>query len=226
MKAMIFAAGRGRRLRPLTDTLPKPLVRVGSNTLIEHHIKRCVSAGFESIIINTAHLGEKIRQYLGNGAHYGIPIYYSDEGEQALETGGGIAHALPLLGSEPFVGISADIYCEIPLQSNFSLARGCLHMIMVNNPEHNPGGDFRPDEINLPNPSASSYTYSGIAYIDPALFTHEKRVFPLRDVINTCIDTGNISAELYEGVWIDVGTIGRLHQANKYAVFPDGTMYP
>ncbi len=218
MKAMILAAGRGSRLHPLTDKIPKPLVKVGNSTLIEHHVKKCATAGFDSLIINTAHLGNQIRQHLGDGSRFGIPISYSDEGEQALETGGGIAYALPLLGKEPFLAISSDIFCDIHFNAQHKLKHNHIHLIMVNNPQHHPNGDFSPAEINLKNTHGERYTYSGIAYIDPSLFKHEKRTFPLLDIIKQCIDNKSISAELYEGMWFDVGTATRLHAANKHAM--------
>jgi len=218
MKAMILAAGRGSRLRPLTNKIPKPLVKVGNSTLIEHHIKKCVASGFDSLVINTAHLGNQIKQHLGDGSRFGIPISYSDEGEQALETAGGISYALPLLGKEPFLAISSDIFCDIPFNTHYQLKQNHIHLIMVNNPQHHPNGDFSPAEINLKNANGQRYTYSGIAYIDPGLFKHEKRIFPLLDIIEQCIDKQAISAELYEGVWFDVGTATRLHEANKYAL--------
>ena len=131
MKAMILAAGRGNRLRPLTDKIPKPLIKVGDKTLIEHHITKLATAGFESIVINTAYLGEKIQSTIGDGSRYNIPIEYSHEGEQALETGGGIAYALPKLGNEPFLVVSADIYCEIAFNPNKKLNGSKMHLIIV-----------------------------------------------------------------------------------------------
>lgn len=213
---MILAAGRGARLRPLTDKIPKPLVRVGKQTLIEHHIFKLANAGFESIIINTAHLGGKIRDYLGSGDQYGIPIEYSDEGDEALETAGGISYALPLLGNKPFLIISSDIYCDIPFNANFQLNESRMHMIMVNNPKHHPAGDFKPEDIHLDNSKEERVTYSGIAYVDPSLFVHEKRKFPLLDSIKRCIKEKTISAELHNGIWFDVGTASRLHAANRF----------
>ena len=218
MKAMILAAGRGHRLRPLTDKNPKPLIRVGKRTLIEHHISKLSSAGFESIVINTAYRGEQIRRHLGDGSKYNIPISYSDEGQHALETGGGISYALPLLGNEPILVISADIYCRIPFDKNFTFDDSQLHLFMVKNPEHNANGDFSSKELKLNERAEQRYTYSGVAYIDPKLFVHEKRAFPLIDTIRHCISSNNISAELFTGAWFDVGTGSRLHKANKYAL--------
>ncbi len=218
MKAMILAAGRGSRLRPLTDKQPKPLVKVGKKKLIEHHIDRLAQAGFESIVINTAHLGKQIRDQIGNGSNYNIPISYSDEGEKALETGGGISYALPLLGDEPFLVISADIFCDIPFSNDFSLTNSQMHLFMVENPTHNIKGDFYSSEIQLNTHAEQRFTYSGVAYIDPELFTHEKRTFPLIETIHQCINTKTISAELFIGMWFDVGTASRLHEANKHAL--------
>lgn len=215
---MILAAGRGKRLSPLTDKIPKPLVKVGKDTLIEHHIKKLASAEFESIVINTAHLGEQIRDFLGNGKQFGIPIEYSDEGDEALETAGGIAYALPLLGEQPFLAISSDIYCDIPFNPNLQLTQSRMHLIMVNNPEHHPTGDFEAKHINLENAVKSRYTYSGIAYIDPKLFIHEKRKLRLLNTIKQCISENTISSQLYEGAWFDVGTASRLHAANKFVM--------
>ena len=217
MKAMILAAGRGNRLRPLTDKRPKPLVRVGNDTLIEHHIKRIAAAGFESIVINTSYLGKIIRDQIGNGSNYDIPIEYSDEGEQALETGGGISYALPLLGDQPFLIISADIFCDISFDANYNLGDSNMHLIMVNNPPHHPEGDFTESELAISDKN-NRLTYSGIAYIHPKLFTHEKRIFPLVEPIRECIKNNTISASVHNGVWSDIGTASRLHEANKKAL--------
>ena len=214
---MILAAGRGNRLRPLTDKIPKPLLKVGKDTLIEHHIKKLSAAGFESIVINTAHFGEQLHEYLGDGSQYNIPIEYSYEGEQALETGGGIANALPLLGDNPFIVISADIYTEISFSSNFKLIGSGIHLIMVSNPLHHPNGDFTGTELGISG-DQNRYTYSGVAYVNPRLFKHEKRAFPLIDTIHDCIEHKNISAEVFDGAWFDVGTASRMHAANKYAL--------
>jgi len=217
MKAMILSAGYGARLRPLTNRIPKPLVRVGKHALIEHHIIKLAAAGFESIIINISYLGEKIKDFIGDGADYGIPIFYSNENEDALETGGGISYALPLLGDKPFLVISSDVYCDIVFNPEFCTEHSDLHMIMVDNPGHNSYGDFTSKEINLKKENKKRFTYSGVSYIDPKLFTYEKRSFPLADIIRNCIDKKTISSEIFNGPWFDVGTGRRLHAANKYA---------
>lgn len=216
MRAMILAAGRGIRLKPLTDKIPKPLVRVGGETLIERHIKNIAAANFESIVINTAHLGKKIRDHIGDGSRFNIPIVYSDEGEQALETGGGIANALPLLGNEPFLLVNADIYCDIPFNTAFQLNEALVHLVMVDNPAHHPNGDFTAEELKLN--GQQRYTYSGVGYYHPKLFTHEQRIFPLIDILRQSINDQTINAEVFKGTWFDIGTGSRLHAANKFAL--------
>lgn len=216
MKAMILAAGQGTRLRPLTDHLPKPLIQVGKRRLIEHHIDKLAHAGFESVVINTSYLAQKIEQTLGDGSRYGISLEYSYEGTQALETGGGIAYAKKLLGDEPFLLVNADIYTDISFESSFQLNTR-MHLMMVNNPEHHPHGDFSGTQLGL-NGSVQRYTYSGVAYLDPSLFQYQKRAFPLLDIIQQAITENMISAEVHTGVWFDVGTISRLHAANRYAL--------
>lgn len=219
MRAMILAAGQGARLRPLTNHLPKPLIKVGAQRLIEHHIHKIAQAGFDSIIINTAYLGEKIAQTLGDGSRYGIRLKYSHEGTHALETGGGIAYARPLLGNDPVLIVSADIYSDITFDANFDLTTG-MHLIMVNNPAHHPAGDFTASELGLAH-SEQRYTYSGVAYIDPHLFKHEKRPYPMLATIRQVISANNISANIHTGCWFDVGTINRLHAANRFALQGD-----
>lgn len=216
VKAMILAAGRGKRLQPLTNKIPKPLVRVGKQSLLEQHIQNIAAAKFESIVINTAHLGHMIQQQIGDGLRFGIPIEYSDEGEQALETGGGIANALPLLGDQPFLVVSADIYCEIEFDPDFNLNDAFMHLIMVNNPAHNPLGDFDAKEINLASHD-QRFTYSGVGYFQPAQFRNQTKIFPLLHSIQAAIQQKKITASLFAGIWHDVGTGSRLHAANKYA---------
>lgn len=213
---MILAAGRGKRLQPLTDKVPKPLVKVGGQSLIERHIQKIAAANFESIVINTAHLGNMIQQKIGDGSRYNIPIHYSDEGDHALETGGGISNALPLLGDQPFLVVSADIFCEINFDANFDLQNDFMHLMMVNNPAHNIAGDFDARDINLAQHDGR-FTYSGIGYFDPAQFHHQTEKYPLINTIRAAIQQKRISASLFTGAWHDVGTGSRLHAANKYA---------
>jgi len=212
VKAMILAAGRGERMRPLTDTTPKPLLKVGEHCLIEHHIFNLKKAGFAEIIINTAWLAEKIHTKLGDGSAYGVSISYSDEGE-ALETGGGIKNALPLLGDDAFLVVNGDIWCDYnyknlpPLENNF-----LAHLILVNNPAQHPDGDFSIKHGLLCNDTNEKKTYSGIGIYKPALFSQESGRFPLAPILKEQANNNAISAEFFGGLWLDIGTPERLEQ--------------
>ncbi len=214
MKAMILAAGRGERLRPLTDRLPKPLIEVGGTALIIRHLEALAQAGIDDVVINLAWLGEKIRQALGDGAAFGVSIRYSEEPPGALETAGGIIRALPLLGEQPFVMISGDVLCDFPLQRlrDHPLS-GLGHLIMVDSPAHHPGGDFSIDgEGRLK--SGGGLTFSGLAVLDPALFNGlapGRRA--LRPVFEAALSRGSLTGEHYRGQWSDVGTPERLRAA-------------
>lgn len=220
---MILAAGRGERMRPLTDILPKPLLRAGDKALIEHHLENLARAGFAEIVINHAHLGKMIEEALGDGQRYGVKINYSPE-VVALETAGGIAQALPLLktelGAAPFVVVNADIYCEfdfatlLPVLEKMqgSAETGLAHLIMVDNPAQHPGGDFALDSGQVVLTGKNTLTFSGIGVYQPALF---KDVAPgsvakLAPLLSHAIAAGKISGEHYQGVWVDVGTPERL----------------
>ena len=220
---MILAAGRGERMRPLTDTLPKPLLRAGDKSLIEYHLENLARAGFAEIVINHAHLGKMIEAALGNGKRYGVKINYSPEAV-ALETAGGIAQALSLLkkdiGAAPFVVVNADIYCEfdfaklLPVLEKMqaSAESGLAHLIMVDNPAQHPDGDFMLDSGRLTLTGKSKLTFSGIGVYQPEFF---KDVVPgsvakLAPLLNHVIAAGKVSGEYYQGVWVDVGTPERL----------------
>ena len=219
MKAMILAAGLGTRMRPLTDTCPKPLLDVAGKPLIVRHIERLVAAGFRDIVINTAHLGHMIEAALGNGEKWGVRIQYSRE-LQPLETAGGIVNALPLLGDEAFLLINGDIWCDFPLMnlSSMHLPLTCLaHLILVNNPEHHPAGDFVLDNnCVLPRGERTGLTFSGLSVMHPHLFENWRvragEAFPLRDVLLPAMAAGKVSGEHYAGYWLDVGTPQRLQQ--------------
>lgn len=163
MKVMILAAGRGERMRPLTDELPKPLLKAGSHRLIEYHLYQLAEAGFNEVVINVAWLGQKIIDTIGNGERYGLRIDYSNEGEQALETAGGIFQALPLLGEQAFVVINGDVWSDYPYAElkDFELS-GLAHLVLVNNPEHNPLGDFAINDNRVLNQGEQKLTFSGI----------------------------------------------------------------
>lgn len=221
MDAIILAAGRGERLRPLTDKLPKPLIEIHDVSLIEIHLYRLAQAGFKRVIINLHHLGETIRNKLGDGTQYKLHIEYSVEPISALETAGGIVHALGLVQTQQFAVISADIVCDFALSD---LKKGAQyknmgHLILIDNPEHHPAGDFvlaQTKELTLlkPKNNAKSYTFSGIAWFDKALFeplAQGKRA--LRPVLESAINQKQLTAEHHAGLWSDIGTMERLAQA-------------
>ena len=215
MKAMILAAGFGSRLRPLTETIPKPLLKVGGKPLLQYHLERLAAAGITDIIINTSWLAELIEDYFGDGSDFGVKIQWSRE-EQPLETGGGIARALPLLGREPFLLINGDVWTDFPLHS-VSLDKGMdAHLVMVTNPKHHPEGDFAVANNLVSYDVGSKYTFSGISLFRPQLFAgYEEDCFPLRDVMRPAILSGNVSGEVYTGDWWDIGTVDRLSRLNK-----------
>ena len=218
---MILAAGRGERMRPLTDHTPKPLLQVGGKPLIVWHIERLCAAGFKHIVINHAHLGQQIEDTLGNGSAFGVSIDYSRE-VSALETAGGIATALPLIGSEVFTVVNGDIYCEYDFSrlaepmARLSAGHDQAHLVLVDNPLHNLKGDFVLDAgrvIATPlAPQPSPLTFSGIGVYHRALFAHtpagEKA--PLAPLLRRAIDAGRVSGEHHAGRWVDVGTPARL----------------
>lgn len=214
MKAMILAAGRGERMRPLTDTTPKPLLKVAGRCLIEHHIFNLKSAGYTDLVINTAWLAGKIHQQIGDGSNYGVSIQYSDE-QEALETGGGINKALPLLGNEPFLVVNGDVWCDYDYSKLPTLKEDCLaHLILVNNPEHNPAGDFSIKQGMLSNAQENRLTFSGIGLYRPEFIKREEDKFPLATILRQAADDNKISAEYFPGLWIDIGTPERLEQIN------------
>lgn len=210
MKAMILAAGRGERMRPLTDHTPKPLLRAGAHTLIEYHILGLVQAGIRQLIINHAHLGGQIETALGDGSRYGVEIRYSAEGE-ALETGGGIFRALPLLGDAPFVVVNGDVWTDYSF-ARLSAPAALAHLVLVDNPPHHPAGDF----VLLPDGRVSDadgprLTFSGIGVYRPELFAAcRPGKFPLAPLLRAAMAAGQVSGEHYRGGWVDVGTPERL----------------
>lgn len=216
MKAMILAAGRGERLRPLTDSTPKPLLKIGEKSLIEYHLYKLAQIGISKVIINTAWLGDQIQQTIGDGKKYGLNIYYSDEGNQALETAGGIVKALPLLGDEPFLIINADIFTDYDFKKLLDLkASSEAHLVMVENPDHNHKGDFALEDGWLKNKGETLYTYTGIGIYCKAFFAGiPEGVAALAPILKEKIEQQKVSGELYTGAWTDVGTIERLQQLN------------
>lgn len=223
MKAMILAAGRGERMRPLTDTCPKPLLRAGGKPLIVWHIEHLRKAGVETIVINHAHLGEQIEAALGDGGRHGVKIRYSPE-QEALETAGGIRNALPLLGDEPFLVINGDVFCEVDLgrlcaaASTLDAAGDLAHLLLVANPSHNPDGDFALDGLRVRSQGATRFTFSGIGAYHPALFAtlpggEKARLAPL---LRRAMDEDRVSGVFHPGYWIDVGTPERLAELDHH----------
>ncbi|WP_347902326.1 N-acetylmuramate alpha-1-phosphate uridylyltransferase MurU [Pseudomonas purpurea] len=217
MKAFILAAGKGERMRPLTLTTPKPLVRVGGVPLIEYHLRALAAAGFTDIIINHAWLGQQIEDYLGDGSRFGLSIQYSPE-EAPLETGGGIFRALPLLGDEPFVVVNGDIWTDYDFATLRHPLVGEAHLVLADNPEHHPTGDFSliDGQVQEGQPAADTLTYSGIAVLHPKLFaTCTDGAFKLAPLLRAAIAKGQVSGERLSGHWVDVGTHERLAQVEK-----------
>lgn len=219
MRAMLLAAGRGERMRPLTDTTPKPLLRIGGQMLIEHHIHALASAGITRLVINHAWLGDRIVRALGDGSAYGVQIEYSAEGETGLETGGGIQRALPLLGSDPFLVINADIWTDIGFSRLPQTPDGLAHLVMVDNPAHHPQGDFSLVDGKLAQHGAQMLTFSGIGVYRPELFSGcAPGRFPLAPLLRTAMDSGQVSGEHFHGTWFDIGTPERLEEVNQRVI--------
>jgi MurNAc alpha-1-phosphate uridylyltransferase len=208
---MILAAGRGERMRPLTDTVPKPLLLVRGRPLIEHHITALARAGIRQLVVNLGWLGEQIRTHVGDGRRLGVTVTYSDEGYPPLETGGGIHRALPLLGVEPFWLVNADVYCEYPFSPR-SLAEGMLaHLVLVPNPPQHRSGDFALVDGFVANDDSRRLTYAGIAVIHPRLFDGcTAGRFPLAPLLRTAAARAAVTGEAFDGTWSDVGTPERL----------------
>lgn len=209
---MILAAGRGERMRPLTDHTPKPLLPVAGRPLIEYHIENLVKAGFRRLVINHAHLGEQIEAALGNGERWGVEIAYSPEPPGALETGGGIFRALPLLGDGPFLVVNGDVWSDYDLFRAACPVQSDAHLIMVDNPEHHPKGDFCLAESGLLSQEGEGrLTYSGIGIFRPGLFAGcQPGVFALAPLLIAAMAQGRVSGEHHQGRWVDVGTPQRL----------------
>jgi len=219
MKVMLLAAGRGERLRPLTDEVPKALVEAGGKPLIGWHLERLAHAGFREAVINVSHLGARIEERLGDGARYGMRIAYSREPER-LETAGGIANALALLGRGPFLLVNADVYCECDFARlrTVGLDQRLAHLVLVPNPAHRPDGDFSLRDGLVRNDGPPRYTYSGVAVMDPGLVAPVKagEKAPLAPLLRDAAARGRLGGELYQGLWQDVGTIERLAELERY----------
>jgi MurNAc alpha-1-phosphate uridylyltransferase len=208
---MVLAAGRGERMRPITDTLPKPLVPVAGKPLIGYHLERLAKAGFRDVVINLSWLAERIRAALGDGRDYGVSISYSEEGPVALETGGGIFKALPLLGPEPFLVVNGDTWTDIDY-GHLALDDGANgHLVLVTNPTHNPRGDFGLEGDVVVDREVDRFTYSGVAVYRPEFFAGcSPGRFPLLPLLKRAIAARTLRGELHRGEWCDVGTPERL----------------
>jgi N-acetyl-alpha-D-muramate 1-phosphate uridylyltransferase len=212
MKAMILAAGRGERMRPLTDHTPKPLLKVAGRALIEHTISQLVAGGYTDIVINHAHLGQQIVDYLGNGQRYGASIQYSPEGELGLETAGGIINALPLLGEGVFLVVNADIATDFAYAQLHKLTLDLAHLVLIDNPTHHPQGDFGLDNLGQVGVHLSErLTFSGIGLYHTDLFKGlESGSRKLGVLLREAIEAGRVSGQYFPGFWMDVGTPERL----------------
>lgn len=226
---MLLCAGRGERMRPLTDNCPKPLLKVGDKSLAEMNIEKLVDAGIKDLVVNHAWFGEMVEESLGDGNRYGCNITYSPE-EKALETGGGIANAINYLGDAPFIVVNGDIWTDFDFRRlvniDFDNFESDAHLVFVENPQHNPGGDFTLEDGRVRFKktvesayafSGPAYTFSGIGIYRPNLFKDRaEKKFPLITIFNELISNGRCSGELWSGDWTDVGTPERLDDLKTY----------
>lgn len=216
MQAMILAAGRGERMRPLTDLMPKPLLEVGGKPLIVHLIEALVRGGIRELAVNHAHLGQQIVDYLGDGARYGARVRYSDESDGVLETGGGILRALPLINSDPFLVVNGDIWTDFPFAHLPRQLNGLAHLVLVGNPPHHPDGDFVLNGQSVAAAGDPRHTFSGIGVYRRALFADcRPGRFQLAPLLRAAMARGQVTGELYRGRWVDVGTPQRLEELDR-----------
>ena len=221
MRAMILAAGRGKRMQPLTDKLPKAMLQLNGKPLIQFHVERLVQAGLVDIIINHALFGEQIEAYLGDGKDLGARIVYSAEGDQPLETAGGIVKALPLLGDKPFVTVNADIWTDFPFQRLINLSddlpNHSAHIILVDNPEHNSKGDFALNDGMVFNQGHPMLTFSGISVFAPEFFKDcSSGSAPMAPILRQAISQALVTGSYYQGQWLDIGTPERLSHLRQH----------
>lgn len=213
---MLLAAGRGERMRPLTDSTPKPLLEAGGKPLIQYHIEALREAGFRELVINYAYLGEQLVQRLGSGEALGVQIDYSAEPEGALETGGGIRHALPLLGEAPFLVVNGDIWTDYPYRQLHRDPGKLAHLVLVDNPPHNPDGDFGLEGDRVTERGTRKLTFSGIGLYHRELFAGTADgAFPLAPLLRRAMQRGQVSGEHYPGQWMDIGSPQRLAELDR-----------
>lgn len=208
---MILAAGRGERLRPLTDCIPKALVEVGGESLLERHLRNLRNGGISTVVINLGWLGEKIVERVGSGARYGLEVIYSPEGDNILETGGGIHKALPMLGSDPFLVVNADIVTDMSIPAVELAADALGHLVLIPTPHYRDHGDFGLQDGLIRNDDVAKFTFSGVAVYRPEFFDGcEAGRFPLAPMLREAAAAARLSGSLYEGMWADIGTPERL----------------
>jgi len=219
VRAMILAAGRGERMRPLTLVRPKPLLEAGGAPLIVHHLRALASAGFEDVVVNLSWLGDQIRATLGDGSRYGVRLHYSDEGPEPLETGGGIFRALALLGAGPFLVLNGDVWTDV----DWSALRGRLapgdlaHLVLVPNPTHNRSGDFVLEHGRIVETAGERTTFSGVGVYRAELFAGcSDGIFKLAPLLRNAARAGRVSGELHTGAWLDIGTPERLAHLDEH----------
>jgi N-acetyl-alpha-D-muramate 1-phosphate uridylyltransferase len=208
---MILAAGRGERMRPLSDAMPKPLLEAGGYRLIDYHLAALRKAGIQEVVVNLSWLGDRIREALGDGVGHGLAITYSPEGAAPIGTGGGIHRALAMLGADPFLLVNGDVWIDLPFDALRRPAGSLAHLVLIDNPPHHPRGDYGLDPgghvLAVPTP----LTYSGLAIIDPQLFEGcEVGTFPLKPLLDRALKAGRLSGQRHDGSWSDVGTPERL----------------
>lgn len=214
--AMILAAGRGERMRPLTDKTPKPLLRAGGRALIDYSLLALARAGVERVVVNLAWLGEQVRAHVGDGSDYGLQVEFSPEPPGALDTGGGIHQALPLLGEAPFWLVNGDVYCEFAFPVRELPSHSLAHLVLVPNPAQHPAGDFGLDGGRVLLAGGERLTYSGLALISPRLFDNcVPGRFPLAPLLTSAIERGRVSGEKFTDTWSDVGTPERLESLDR-----------
>lgn len=212
MRAMILAAGRGARLRPLTDTTPKPLLEVGGEPLIAHHLRKLAAAGATEVVINTGWLGEQLPAALGDGRQWGLSIAWSREGWPALDTGGGIRNALPLLGDAPFLLVNSDVWSDIDYRGLLKApeARDLGRLVLVPNPPQHPDGDFGLRDGRIDCEHAPRWTYAGLAVLRPEILRDARGAFPLAPLLREAARHNRLAGQLSRAQWQDVGTPDRL----------------
>lgn len=214
---MILAAGLGERMRPLTDTTPKPLLRAGGRALIDHQLERLAAAGIREVVINVSWLAEQIENHVGDGSRYGVAVQYSRESEP-LETGGGVHQALPLLGGEPFLLVNADLWSDFPFERLLPRRVAAAHLVLIDNPPHHPRGDFvlTDDGGVVETGAGRRLTFAGISVLHPRLFDGcRPGKFPLKPLLLGAMARGEVSGEHFDGHWMDIGTPERLRELDE-----------